>query len=143
MSISLAALVTAFDALGTLNATTVAATATMAGLGARPTFPATATTDASYNNVLTTQATYDAAMTTAKAAYVTAVNAQKAQEDVCLALMVENQWMKVTGLANWTPTTLYIGIKNTKASNADNTNGATLYKIITSTVLPTIAFPNV
>ena len=144
MSISLAAIITAYDALGTLNATTISTYATLIGLGNRPTYPVDVAADADYNSVTTSIATWDASYATDNAAYRAAVAAQVAQELVVTNLMQPNQWFKMTGLANWgAHATQYIGIRNNKTSNADNLDGATLYTIQTSRTLPANPFPNV
>lgn len=147
MAITLATIGTAYDLVGTAATTTATAFAAIGALGAKPSFPTVATTDASYNNVITTRATWDTNYAAAVLAYNNAVTAQKALEDSCIALMVPNEWLKMTTLANFgAVTTQYIGITNGSGSNGtglDTVNSAKLFKIWTYPTLPTQTFPNI
>jgi hypothetical protein len=144
MAISVSAIKTAYDALGTLVTATKSAYTTLTGIGARPTYPVDVVADADYNNVTTAINTWDGNYATYSTAYNVAVSAQKVQEAIVVALMPPNQWVKLTTLANWgAAATQYIGVRNSQPSNADNVSGATMYSITTSSVLPTQNFPNV
>ncbi len=144
MSVSVSAIKTAYDALGTLVTTTKAAAQAIVDLGSRPAYPNYVVADADYNSVTTAITTYDAAMVTARATYSTALAAQVAQEVITIALMPVSEWIKLTTLANWgAATTQYIGIKTNATSNADNASGATLIYIVTNAAAPTKPFPNV
>lgn len=144
MTITLASIVAAYDALGTLVTATTTAKAVITALGARPTYPTNVTADSQYNTPDAAIATYDAAFATAQASWVAAVNTQKAQELVVKALMPTKQWITCAALANWgAASTQYIGVKGAQKSNADNVSGANLYNFITSATLPTLPFPNV
>src|ERR1700760_661885 len=101
MSISVSAIKSAYDTLGTLASATATAYATLVGLGERPTYPVDVVADADYNNVTTSIATWDSSYATDIAAFNTAVAAQKAQEAVVAALMPVGQWVKMQSLANW------------------------------------------
>lgn len=96
MAISLVAIKAAFDTYAAAIITTAAAVATRTALGARPTYPAAATSDASYNNITTSQATYDAAWTTANDAVNVAVAAQRTAELAVIAIMPLDQWTQIT-----------------------------------------------
>lgn len=147
MSISITAIVTAYDAVGTAASTTATAKAAIVSLGNRPTYPVDCDTDASYNNVTTSIATFDASLITLQATYNTAVTAQRALEATCIAAMAPNQWFKLTGLANWgAAATQYIGVANngqTNATGLDTANSCKLFTIFTYGTLPTRVFPAV
>lgn len=137
---TVSAVKTAYDALGTLAAATKAVLATLVALGARPTFPVTVVVDADYNSVATSQATYDSSYTTANATYQTALAAQKVQEAVVTALMPQNQWITLTTLANWgAVATQYISWPIIKSTQP---NGCNLYTINSVTTLPVLPYPS-
>lgn len=138
MAFSLAAIITAYDALGTLNTATQSAYTTLTGLGARPAYPINVTTNTDYTTPTTAQATWDASYATDSAAYNTAVAAQKVGEAAVVSLLSLNVWYKMTGLANWGSAAIqWISIKTFHRTNADNASGANLYTILTSATQPT------
>lgn len=149
MAINLANIITAYDALGTLGVATATAYAAIVALGSRPTYPNNVTASTDYNNVTTSQATWDASYTTLSATYNSAVSAQIAQELVVIGLSASNQWFTMTGLANWgANSTQYICVANTKVSNATNevvvsNSHVKLFKLLSSLTLPTSPAPTV
>lgn len=145
MSFTLSAVITAYDALGTLVSATASAYTTLTGYGARPVLPVQITASTDQTNVTTAQATWDTNVATAQAAYNTAIAAQRVGELAVTALILGGEWYKMTGLANWTTATQNIGIRDSRgAGNSDNTDCKTcLYLVSTRTATPAANFPNI
>lgn len=165
-AIDIAAIKTAYDALGLIVPVTIAAKADIDALGARPIFPDVITSSASYNDVLDDQIAWDAAMVIAVAAYNTAIENQKTAELACLIemfpsfdadavdagnfsigpafLKAPKEWFRLTLLANWGGSaTQWIGIKEASSTNATTTVMPGLIWIFAVNALPTQEFPNI
>lgn len=148
MAISISAIKTAYDALGTLATATATAQTTLASARTgMPTYPVDVVADADYNSVTTSLATWNTALATATTAYNVAYAAQIAQELVCTNLMAPMQWFKMQTLANWgAVVTQYIGIATSLPTNIttpNTVNSAKIFTIWVSTTLPTQNFPNI
>jgi len=140
MAISISAIKTAYDALGTLYAISVTKRAALAtARTSKPAYPDIADTDASYNDVTTAILAWEATLDTKTSEFNTAITNQKAQELVVYNLLPDDQWVELTSLANWGAATgQWIG-KPLPA--ADVTNAYKLYTIYAVIVEPTNPFP--
>lgn len=116
MAISLVAIKAAFDTYAAAVVATAAAVATRTALGARPTFPADATSDASYNNVLTAQATYDTNYDTANTAVNVAKADERTKELLVIAIMPLDQWVQITPTVSGVVTQVGVSSKPLAAS---------------------------
>lgn len=140
MAFTVAAVKTAYDALGVLAATTAAAYATLIGLGTRPAMPVDVVADADYTTPLAAQVTYDAAWLAASVAYNTAVGAQKVSELAVVAVLPAGQWVKLTTLANWgAVATQYVSQPFVQKTSP---NSCPLFILNALTTLPALAYPS-
>lgn len=142
-TLAIATVKTAYDTYKTATAAVTAAEGAITSAGARPTYPAVILLDADWNDVTTTQDSWD----TANAGLITTLNSAKAtQRTAELAVMAAmgygsaatvtsgicaNEWVKVVGAGAGVLTyTNYIAYSSTSAY------------LTVLTTLPTQAFPN-
>jgi hypothetical protein len=137
---TVAAVVTAYDALGTAALATATAYAAIVALGARPAFPADVLVTTDYTNVVTSQATYDTAYAADQATWLAAVATQKTAEQSVIATLPTGQWVKCTGLANWgAASTQYVSYPLIKTTSA---NSCTLYLLNSVASAPALPYPS-
>lgn len=140
-SLAIATTKAAYDTYLTAQQAVEDAQTDIDNLGARPAYPNVATTDSSYNNVTTSQDTYDSDLATAEAALVTAKEECRTAELAVITTLgygtgkthqALDQWVRVVGAGGGILTyTHYIG------AATDSTY------LTVSTTLPTQAFPNI
>ena len=141
-TLAIASVKTAYDTYKTATASVTAAEAAITSAGARPTYPAVVLADADWNDITTSQNTWDATNTTLQATLTSAKAAQRVAELAVMTAMgygsastvtsgiTQNEWVKVVGAGGGVLTyTNYIGYSSTST-----------YLTIHPT-LPTQAFP--